>query len=330
MDSISSSLQENGFEIIRKIGEGGYAQVFLVKWLQYPTQDFVAKAITIKDKPIGCVLTSYCSEVNALKKLFHKNVVKIYAHFSTSEYLIIIMDYYPNGTLDDQVRKHGPLLEYDFRKVSRQCLEALSACHEIGIAHRDIKPTNIMIDASLNVKLCDFGISEYQKEIIKRYDGSLAYCPPEIVDQIPHDPKKADIWSLGLTFYYLIAGYHPWDTKDREKLFTSIKYGCFSYPSNVPMAVKRLINLMTHKDPALRPDADALLLDPYYGAKLPFLRTDIKNYISHSVLPMHKKSGRGNPTNNAFKYIKCAYTCNKLPRFKCETPDFNNKLNQLY
>merc|ERR1712137_800081 len=96
----------------------------------------------------------------------------------------------------------------------KQICTALRQCHEIGIAHLDIKPENILYDeATRNTFLCDFGNShrfEKNTKVNIGRRGTIIYCAPEVkVENNPYDPVAADIWSLGILLHVLLAGYFP-------------------------------------------------------------------------------------------------------------------------
>lgn len=264
MNEIKAILQEHNYYILEKIGEGGYAVVYKVYYPSYPDRPFVAKVMKI-DSNSSDRINSYLGEIQVLKVLDHPNIIQIYNHFTTDEYFIIIIEYCPRGTLSDHVKASGVYSNSEFITVARQCIQALNACHCQNVAHRDIKPSNIMLDENQRVKLCDFGISSQQDTaMIERFDGSLPFVSPEIIQRKPYDPKKADIWALGITFYYLVVGKLPWYYRSREELINQILVGNPSYPGKVSTKIKTLISSMINKSPDRRITTEALLADPMF------------------------------------------------------------------
>lgn len=259
--NLDEEMESLGFKIQKLIGRGGYANVYSVLWNQYPGQTFVAKIINLantsmrEDKE-----KSFSNEISTLSCLFHKNIINIYRHFKINDSLVIIMEYCPNKSLQDYIQTHGPMNIDDFRIIAQQCLEAVKCCHENGIAHRDIKPNNILFGENYNVKLCDFGISEIMDEgYSSRHDGSVLYISPEMVGREPYDPKKSDIWSLGITFYCMATNQIPWAGRNKEEVKAEIVVKNIVFPNDTPSIIKSLICAMTRKTPRDRPSAEQLL-----------------------------------------------------------------------
>lgn len=257
-EGVSFALKSQGFTLIEKIGTGGYSDVYSVTWDRYPENLFVAKVITLEEGSQR-EADSYIKEITALKSIYHKNIIKIYKHFVIQPYMIIIMEFCKNGTLSDYVQKNGPLTCPQFKFVARQCLEAIEFCHKNGIAHRDLKPTNILLDENFNIRLCDFGISEKSCRFITRKDGTAHFVPPELIKGIPYSPEIADIWALGITFYVFISGNMPWECKTRGSLQNEIMTKDLLFPSNVNPEIQKLICNMIRKDPNYRFTAEKLL-----------------------------------------------------------------------
>lgn len=309
-DSTQATLNAHGFEPIQFIGQGGFAEVFTVKWNAYPNQTFVAKVIKM-NKDYDRLVDSYMTEINALKKLYHKNILKFFSYYRNETHMVIIMEYCSNGTLQHYVDQNGPLNEVEFKLIAKQCLEALKACHDQEIAHRDIKPSNIMIDGTHKVKLCDFGISEDHISKLSRFDGSLAFLSPEVVEKTPYDPYKLDIWSLGVTFYYLVTGKLPWSARSKEELISAIKIGMVSYPAGVQPMIARLINIMMRKNPESRPSVNRLLDDDLFVETSKLSKSCAKfNLITMRTLKPRKKNSL------CFNKIRSAYTCSIIATFE--------------
>ncbi|OHT08947.1 AGC family protein kinase [Tritrichomonas foetus] len=110
--------------------------------------------------------------------------------------------------------------------VLRELISAVQFCHLNGIAHRDIKPHNVLFDNCGHVKLADFGCSRLfdKNELSTELLGSPHYMSPEIYNKAKHDPFASDIWSLGVTFYELCGGIPDWPSS-KDLLADSIKNG---------------------------------------------------------------------------------------------------------
>lgn len=266
--STLTTLEENGFKVIHLIGQGGFGKVYLVNWELYPDEQFVAKFVFIPDKDRMSHKNQYINEINALSHLFHKNIIKIYRTFMVNQYMVVVMEYCVKGTVHDYIEKFGPVFESVFKRIAQETLEAVAFCHQKGVTHRDIKPSNLMIDKNDRLKLCDFGCSDPSHDnLITRQDGSLNYLSPEILTGKPYNPKKADIWALGITFYYMTCGRLPWESMTREDLKQEISVQILSFPPFVSHEVQYIIYCMTRKDPNERPSAEEILNLPFFREK---------------------------------------------------------------
>lgn len=181
------------------------------------------------------------------------------------------MEYCPNGTIRQKVN-----LPYDdFINYARQMLDALAYCHANKIAHRDIKPDNIFIDQYNHIKLADFGFAKQFDDENKSTEkcGSLNFIAPEMFQYQEICPFKADIWALGVTFFFMATGTYPFKNTLREELKQAIIYGDMDFGTHsVNPQIRFLINKMTIKNPISRPTAEKLLKLPMFTNQL-FKRT---------------------------------------------------------
>lgn len=132
--------------------------------------------------------------------------------------------------------------------------------HGLGITHRDIKPENILIDYDGNIKIIDFGLSNfyekstphlYLDEKLKTECGSPCYAAPEMVEgKQKYEPMLVDIWSTGVVLFSMIAGYLPFCDPDISVLYKKILTGFFKFPAWVSSEAKDLISKMLVVNPS--------------------------------------------------------------------------------
>lgn len=223
-------LNAHGYEIKKNVGKGGFAQVFKVFSNKYQSF-FAAKCFKLGESLNHHEISSYSAEVSALRSLYHPNIISIYEHFSQENYLFIILEYCPNGTLSRLIVKNHlmafPILFY----IAKSIILALTFCHERSISHKDIKPSNVLIDSHQRLKLADFGLSQKTRGTsVLRFCGSLPFLPPEILQRQAHNPFAADVWSLGVLFYLCAKGTLPFHGKTESEILASI-YSSLVHPS---------------------------------------------------------------------------------------------------
>jgi serine/threonine protein kinase len=129
----------------------------------------------------------------------------------------LVMEYVDGATLGQLVRRGGPLSPDDAAPLLRETADALAAAHAAGIVHRDVKPSNILVDRTWRVKLTDFGIARIAADPSLTQTGLLtgspAYLAPEVATGKIVD-QAVDVWSLGATAYYVLSGRPPYETSD--------------------------------------------------------------------------------------------------------------------
>ena len=256
----------NDYSFIKTLGRGGFSTVYLVKSLKY-NNTYVAKVTPIPTEPTSLDATE--AEITALMNLSHPNIIKFFDHFTHGHDFIMILEYCSGGSLQNFLESGQGLPLPKFISYGRQILCALSFCHKKNIAHRDIKPGNILIDSNGHVKLSDFGIALTDADQMHQaFSGSLLYEPPEVINKKPHNPMQADIWSLGILFAYMINGSLPWHCDNIGLLKARISAAKYKLRSSTPPDVAAIIAKMLVVDPTERPTAEQLLEEPLFRKDL--------------------------------------------------------------
>lgn len=255
---IERILNEKGYEICKFINKGGFGTCFLVHSLKYNT-DFVCKVSpqTIDGKS---KILSHKREINALINLNHPNIVRVYDQFISDNYQFIVLEYCQNGSLQSILKQKEKIPTESVIKYTRDIIEALFYMHSNGFAHCDIKPGNILIDNYDRAKLCDFGLSEFFDSELRTSDhfcGSINYMATEVIYNKTFDPFKADIWSLGITIYYLLAGRTPFFGSNTSSILEEMKGGIQPI-KNVTKRLNRLIQMCLVFDASSRPTMEEL------------------------------------------------------------------------
>ena len=126
----------------------------------------------------------------------------------------LIMEYVDGPSLGERIKEHGRLLPSEARPILRQVASALATAHAAGIVHRDVKPSNILIDPQGQAKLTDFGIARIANDPTLTQTGLLtgspAYLSPEVAGGAQGD-ASSDVWSFGATAFHMLAGKMPYD-----------------------------------------------------------------------------------------------------------------------
>ena len=194
------------------IGKGKYAQVNLALSSD-SQQEFAIKSME-KYKIIQCVRTfeSLFSEIDVLRELDHKGIIKLFCVYESDSHIHLIMEYLKGGELFDHIQNCTAFTEKEAIEIMRNIIDAVAFIHSKGIIHRDIKPENIIMVYILNrntehkcfdLKIADFGLANFltsTNEFMKC--GSPGYVAPEIWSEKGYG-SKADIFSCGIIMYVL-------------------------------------------------------------------------------------------------------------------------------
>lgn len=147
-------------------------------------------------------------EIAIMRLVDHPNILKLIDVLESGRHLYIILEYAEQGELFDYLVSNRFLAEDVAIEFFRQIVIALEYLHKRGICHRDLKPENILLDSCARIKIADFGFARWVKSSLTETScGSPHYAAPEIIRGQPYDGKIADIWSLGVILYALLAVY---------------------------------------------------------------------------------------------------------------------------
>ncbi|XP_013793398.2 serine/threonine-protein kinase SIK3-like, partial [Limulus polyphemus] len=154
----------------------------------------------------------------------------------------------------DNLVAHGRMNENEARNKFQQILGAISYCHQKRVVHRDLKAENLLLDAEMNIKIADFGFSNYFEpgKCLSTWCGSPPYAAPELFEGKQYDGPKADIWSLGVVLYVLVCGALPFDGSTLQSLRTRVLAGKIRIPFFMSTECEHLIRHMLIVDPQKR------------------------------------------------------------------------------
>ncbi|EAY11011.1 CAMK family protein kinase [Trichomonas vaginalis G3] len=265
--------QNNGIVCQNLIAKGAYGTVYLVYSTQYGS-NFALKRIPEK-------LFS-ASEIDCLIALDDQKIVSLYKYFKFDGYVYLLMEHCQND-LEKLLRYSKMLSNKELQKYVYDVILCVKACHDRKIAHCDIKPSNFLIDKYGRVKITDFGLSKIYSEnpTSSEFKGTKLFMAPEIFKKASYNPMAADIWSLGVTLFYIATNTYPFFSNDQNKLIEKIESG--EFPSEIidSRHLRDLITKCITVDPNERPTVSQLLELPYFnnlrnigGEKLPLIRKD--------------------------------------------------------
>lgn len=246
------------YDILRRIGEGGMAIVYKAHdtLLDRPVAVKVLRPELARDEEF---VRRFRREARAAASLSHPNIVAIYDVGRHQGCDYIVMEYVEGRTLKDKIRREAPLPVAVAVSLARQILQALDHAHRHGIIHRDIKPQNILLTRSGQVKLTDLGIARatgsWTLVESRAVLGTAHYISPEQACG-RHTGVQSDLYSLGIVLYEMLTGRLPFDGE--SPVAVAMKHVQEPPPSPrrynpaVPAALEAIVLKAIEKDPARR------------------------------------------------------------------------------
>jgi serine/threonine protein kinase len=250
------------YRILGPIGSGGMGQVYLCEHM------VMRRRVAVKVLPLRSSdhesLERFRREARAVARLHHSNIVTAYDIDQAGQTSFLVMEYIDGSTFRQIVSRTGPMDYVRACHYIRQAALGLQHAHEAGLVHRDIKPSNLLLDRTGTVKILDLGLArffhedsdELSKPQMQSPLGTTDYMAPEQALDSHQADIRADIYSLGATFYFLLAGHRPFqEGSDLQKLiWHQIRkpQPIREIRADVPEALAAVIDRMMAKAPTER------------------------------------------------------------------------------
>lgn len=254
--------------ILRPLGQGGMSKVFLAEH-EMMRRLCAIKVLPSKYQSDPDLLSRFHLEARAIAALDHRHIVRAYDFNKDVRYgkeiHYLVMEYVDGPDLRKLVDESGPL---DYRKATdyiRQAAEGLVHAHQAGFVHRDIKPANLLVDQNGLVKVLDLGLARFTFEGEQPWQtsegepsavGTADYVAPEQVADSRNVDGRADLYSLGLTFYFLLTGRRPFPKSTLPELLMAHRKEqpepISKLRPDVPLELIEIVDRMISKEPIRR------------------------------------------------------------------------------
>ena len=256
------------YRLIEKIGEGGMGEVWRGEDANL-AREIAIKILAADFKEDTARLAMFETEAKAVAALSHPNIVTIHSIEEAAGRRFITMELVRGTTLNEIIPSHGLPLK-QFYRLAIPISDAISAAHEHGVTHGDLKPNNVMLGEDDTIKILDFGLARFRHppsvedpselttappSLDGRFAGTLAYMSPEQIEGKPVD-HRSDIFSLGVFFYEMATGRLPFRGESFAELLASILKDTpaplTGLKSELPRHLDRVIRRCLEKNPSRR------------------------------------------------------------------------------
>ena len=246
------------YKLLRPLGRGGMGRVYLAEHIRMHRQVAIK---VLSQKLLGKAehLQRFHREAQAIASLDHRNIVQAYTLDNQGELHYLVMEFVDGEDLRQRVERLGPLEFAEAADFIRQAADGLEHAHQRGIIHRDIKPANLLVDTQGVVKLLDLGLAALQAddaEPEKHVVGTAEYLAPEQAVLSAPSSVRADIYSLGCSFYFLLTGRAPFESESLAEVL--LKHQTIPPPAlqtlrdETPAELAEICSKMMAKNPADR------------------------------------------------------------------------------
>jgi serine/threonine protein kinase len=270
------------YKVLERLGSGGMGSVYLCE------HKFMRRRVAVKVLPAAKAedpssLERFYREARAAAALDHPNIVRAYDIDQDDNLHFLVMEYVDGASLQEIVKKTGPMEVLRAAHYARQAAIGLQHAHEAGLVHRDIKPGNLLVARDGTVKILDMGLARFfhdeEDMLTKKYDesvlGTADYLAPEQAIDSHGVDIRADIYSLGATVYFILTGQPPFSEGTvAQKLIwhqTRQPKPVTAYRQDIPADLLGVLNKMMAKEMKERYQTPAEVVE----ALAPFVQVPI-------------------------------------------------------
>jgi eukaryotic-like serine/threonine-protein kinase len=242
------------YRILKSIGRGGMADVYLAKDLILDNEEVAIKVLRTNYQTDQIAVARFQREARAMAELNHPNIVSIRDIGEEDGQQFLVMEYVDGSDLKKYIQDHAPLSNNEVVRIMEEVLSAMTLAHQQGIVHRDLKPQNILLTKDGTVKVTDFGIAvafaETSLTQTNSMLGSVHYLSPEQA-RGSKATVQSDIYAMGIMLFEMLTGHIPYDGDSAVTIalqhFQKPLPSIIDENKNVPQALENVVIKATAK-----------------------------------------------------------------------------------
>jgi serine/threonine protein kinase len=227
--------------------------------------DYAVKVMSYHDLNSRGLLPDIERELTILRRFSHSHILRFREFLRCGDLLLIVTENCRGGDLRSWISNSRITQKATLKQFVFGIAVAVQFLHSNGIAHNDIKPENIFLDAFGRVKLADFGCAKDRLFVDNaKAQRTLLYAAPETFRSGTYHTQKADIWALGILLYEMATGELPFNDADRRFITQKCRSGRLKCAPGVDRDVLSFVRRLTKVNPNARPTIDAIVEDPFF------------------------------------------------------------------
>jgi serine/threonine-protein kinase len=256
------ALRLGAYTILDRLGKGGMGQVYLAEHSVLRKQAAV-KVLSAALQADPSARQRFMREARAAATIHHPNVVQVFTIDMDHDPPFLVMEYAEGISLQAAVARHNAFSACEAAVVGVEVARGLQAAAAVGLVHRDVKPANLLIDRRGGVKILDLGIARFIEDDPQASAcgadvilGTLDYLAPEQAEDSAAVDARADLYALGGTLYFLLAGHPPFPGTDVRYKLAAKQYTdpppIHRLRNDIDPALSGVIQTLLARDPAVR------------------------------------------------------------------------------
>lgn len=251
---------QDRYELVEQVGAGGMATVWKARDVVLGRMVAI-KRLSPHLRSDRSAITAFAKEARAAARLSHSGIVTVYDTGSDDDGPYIVLELIEGKSLADRLSESGALPPAEVAAIVQQAAEALDHAHANGVIHRDVKPSNLILDDEGHVQLTDFGIARVADEATTSDGasllGTIAYMAPELLEGQPASPAS-DVYSLAAVTHEMLTGRPPYEADNVAALLEAIRKGDLGAIGSVDPGMASAIKAAMSTDPSQRPESAGL------------------------------------------------------------------------
>lgn len=269
-------------EYVQTIGKGCFGVIYKVYSTQYK-QTFALKKIP---------LSMYNEvEFESMNKIDSSRIVRLYDSYKFENNVYLLMELCQTDLLKLSRKTIPTAFRY---KYIYEALLAVKVCHDNGVSHNDIKPSNFLVDQYDHVKICDFGLFNIFGNSACTFanKGSMFFLAPEMFSSCMHNELATDVWVIGVSIYFLVTKTYPFEAQIKEDLIQKITSGKYDSEKIQDPFFKRMVAMCLNVDPSKRAKVDELISMFHQLSNPPCENPRVRSTHSHSMIQAQFKAAK--------------------------------------